>query len=226
VRVPIGAARSAAAVLLAVLGAACATTTSAPVAPPARMVTRDAEVLVLTNGRTHFFENRRPHCLAYVLDGEWEFAAQAAALRTADRSRFVGVVLQDKDALPNPGTPDLVTRALTHIIADTEREWGSPLQVKVEAFAGLKPGAVLLEFEDVTITPALLARMTGPNPPTVGSRLRLPLRAVAPFDPGLVMIVTALNVSDAQSIARTLEVTEEPQCWRRTIEERFPGARP
>jgi hypothetical protein len=225
VRVPIAAARSAAAVVLAVLVSACATT-SAPVAPPARMVTRDAEVLVLANGRTHFFENRRPHCLAYVLDGEWEFAAQAAALRTADRSRFVGVVLQDKAALPDPGTPDLVTRALTHIIADTEREWGGPLQVKVEAFAGLKPGAVLLEFEDVTITPALQARMTGPNLPTVGSRLRLPLRAVAPFDPGLVMIVTALNVSDAQSIARTLEVTEEPQCWRRTIEERFPGARP
>ena len=82
----------------------------------------------------------------------------------------------------------------------------------------------MLEFEDVTITSGLIARMARPNPPAVGSRLRLPLRVVAPFDPRLVMIVTALNVSDAQSIARTLEVTEEPQCWRRTIQERFPGA--
>jgi hypothetical protein len=226
VRVLAGAARSAAAALLAMLVSACATTGGTPVAPPPRTVTRDAEVLVLTNGRTHFFENRRPHCLAYALDGEWEFATQAAALRTGDRSRFVGVVLQDKDALPDPGSSDLVTRAITHIIADTEKEWGSPLQVKVEAFPGLRPGAVLLEFDDVTITPALLARMTGPNPPAVGSRLRLPLRVVAPFDPSLVMIVTALSPSDAQSVARTLEVTEEPQCWRRTIAERFPGALP
>ena len=225
-RVPTAAARVTAVALLATLVGACATTTNSPVAPPPRIVTRDAEVLVLTKGRTHFFENRRPHCLAYVLDGEWEFAVQAAALRTADRSRFVGVVLQDKDALSDPGASDLVARAITHILTDTEKEWGSPLQVKVEGFPGLKPGAVLLEFEDVTITPALLARMTGPNPPTVGSRLRLPLRVVAPFDPGLVMVVTALNASDAQAIARTLEVTEEPQCWRRTIQERFPGALP
>jgi len=226
VRVPAGAARFAAAAFLATLVGACATTTSAPVAPPPRTATRDAEVLVFSQGRTHFFENRRPHCLAYALDGEWEFATQAAALRTADRSRFVGVVLQGKDALPDPGSSDLVARAITHIIADTEKEWGSPLQVKVEAFPTLKPGAVLLEFEDVTITPALLARMTSPNPPVVGARLRLPLRVVAPFDPSLVMVITALNASDAQSIARTLEVTEEPQCWRRTIQERFPGALP
>jgi hypothetical protein len=226
VRVPIAAARFAAVACLATFVGACATTTRAPVAPPPRTVTRDAEVLVLANGRTHFFENRRPHCLAYVLDGEWEFAVQAAALRTADRSRFVGVVLQDKDALPGPGSPDLVARAITHILIDTEKEWGGPLQVKVEGFGGLKPGAVLLEFEDVTITPALLARMTGPNPPTIGSRLRLPLRVVAPFDSSLVMVVTALNAGDAQSIAGTLEVTEEPQCWQKTIQERFPGALP
>ena len=221
-----GAARWAAAVFLAALTGACATTAPRPAAPPPRAVTRDAEVLILTNGKTHFFENRRPHCLAYGLDGEWEFAGQTAALRTADRSRFVGVVLQDKDALPDPGSSDLVARAIAHIIGDTEKEWGGPLQLKVEGFATLKPGAVLLEFEDVTITPALLTRMTGPNPPAVGSRLRLPLRVVAPFDPSLVMVVTALNVSDAQAIARTLEVTEEPQCWRRTILERFPDARP
>jgi hypothetical protein len=89
----------------------------------------------------------------------------------------------------------------------------------------LKSGAVLLEFEDVTITRELAARMTGPNPPAVGSTLRLPRRVVAPFDASLVMVVTARDVSDAQAIARTLEVTEDPQCWRRTIQERFPGAR-
>ena len=65
--------------------------------------------------------------------------------------------------------------------------------------------------------------MTGPNPPAAGARLRLPLRVVAPFDGSLVMVVTALNANDAQAIALTLEVTEEPQCWRRTIQERFPG---
>jgi hypothetical protein len=226
VRLLAGATRWAVAVVLIALMGACATAPPRSTVPPARTITRDAEVLVLASGRTHFFENRHPHCLAYVLDGEWEFAAPVAALRTADRSRFVGVVLQDKDALPDPGSSDLVSRAITHIIADTEKEWGGPLQVKVEGFATLKPGAVLLEFEDVTITPALVARMTGPNPPAVGSRLRLPLRVVAPFDASLVMVVTALNVSDAQAIARTLEVTEEPQCWRRTILERFPPARP
>jgi hypothetical protein len=56
--------------------------------------------------------------------------------------------------------------------------------------------------------------------------LRLPLRGVAPFDASLVMVVTALQSSDAQAVARTLEVTEDPQCWRRTIQERFPGALP
>ena len=101
---------------------------------------------------------------------------------------------------------------------------GPPRPVKVEAFPGLKTGAVLLEFEDVTITRELAVRMTGPNPPAVGSTLRLSRRVVAPFDASLVMVVTALDVSDAQAIARTLEVTEDPQCWRRTIQERFPGA--
>jgi hypothetical protein len=224
VRVPAGAARSAAVALLTLLTGACATAASRSHAPPARISTRDAEVLVLANGRTHFFENRRPHCLAYALDGEWEFAVQNAALRTANRSRFVGVVLLDSAALPDPGGGDLVARAITHIIVDTEKEWGSPARVKVESFSALKPGAVLLEFDDLTITRELAARMTGPNPPAVGSTLRLPLRVVAPFDASLVMVITALDVSDARSIARTLEVTEDPQCWRRTIQERFPGA--
>jgi hypothetical protein len=226
VTAPAGAARFAAIALLALLIGGCATTARPPAASFSKISTRDAEVLVLADGHAHFFENRRPHCLAYALDGEWEFAVQTAALRTQDRSRFVGVVLQDAAALPDPGTGELVARALTHIIVDTEREWGGPPRVKIEAFPALKPGGVLLEFEDVTVTPELAARMTGPNPAAVGSRLRLPLRVVAPFDASLVMVVTALNVGDAQSIARTLEVTEDPQCWRRTIQERFPGAQP
>jgi hypothetical protein len=226
VPVTAAAARSAAIALLTLLVGACATPPRQPPGPPARIISRDAEVLVLTNGRTHFFENRHPHCLAYALDGEWEFAVQRAALRTTDRRRFVGVVLQDAGALPDPDGGDLVTRAITQIIADTSKEWGRPVRVKVEGFSALRPGAVLLEFEDVTVTAELVARMTRPNPPAVGQTIQLPLRVVAPFDTGLVMMVTALDVSDAQAIARTLEVTEDPQCWRRTILERFPNARP
>ena len=181
---------------------------------------------MLAGGRAHFFENRHPHCLAYALEGEWEFAVQRAALRTTDRRRFVGVVLQDSAAFPDSGGGDLVTRAIAHIIADTEKEWGRPVRVKVEAFSSLRPDAVLLEFEDVPITPAMVARMTRPNPPAAGQTIQLPLRVVAPFDPTLVMVITALEVGDAQAIARTLEVTEDPRCWRRTIMERFPDAQP
>ena len=84
--------RAALAVLgLFVLGA-CATAEKPPPGPAPKTAVRDAEILVLAGGRSHFFENRRPHCLAYVLDGDWEFAAPKAALRTTDRRRFVGVV--------------------------------------------------------------------------------------------------------------------------------------
>jgi hypothetical protein len=196
--------------LLALLASACATTQNRPAGPPPKTVTRGAEILVLAGGRSHFFENRRPHCLAYVLDGEWEFAAQQAALRTADRRRLVGVVLQSAEVLPGSPGSDLVTRAITQIIADTEREWGVPLQARVEAFPTLRPGAVVLEFESVTW-------------PAVGQTTRLPLRVVAPFGAGLVMVVTALELADARAIATTLEVTEDPQCWRQTIRQRFPG---
>jgi hypothetical protein len=30
-------------------------------------------------------------------------------------------------------------------------------------------------------------------------------------------------VSDAREILNTLEVTDEPQCWRNVIRKRFPG---
>jgi hypothetical protein len=37
------------------------------------------------------------------------------------------------------------------------------------------------------------------------------------------MVVTALDVGDARAIFDTLEVSEDLQCWRRAIRERFPG---
>ncbi len=73
---------------------------------------------------------------------------------------------------------------------------------RVEAFATLKPGAVVLEFEEVTITPDVAARMPGPSRPAVGQKTRLPLRVIAPFDADLVMVVTALDLADARPHAR------------------------
>jgi hypothetical protein len=175
----------------------------------------------VAGGRTHFFENRRPHCLAFVLEGEWEFAGQRAALRTADRRRFVGVVLQGADAIPGAG--DLVSRAIAQIIADTDREWGQPIQARMETFSAARAGAVMLEFGEVTVTPEAVKRAAGSIPSAIGRKVRLPLRVVAPFDAGLVMVVTALDAADAQAVFSTLEVTEDPQCWRRVIRERFPG---
>ena len=225
--------RAAAVGLLVPLLAACATVENRPAGPtpktaareaePPKTAAREAEILVLSGGRSHFFENRRPHCLAYVLEGDWEFAAQKAALRSTDRRRFVGVVLQGAEAIPGRPDGDLVTRAITQIIADSEKEWGGPVHARVQAFPGLRAGAVVLEFAEVTITSQMAARMTTPNKPAVGQKIRPPLRVIAPFDAGLVMVVTTLDVADARAIASTLEVTEDPQCWRRTIRERFPG---
>jgi hypothetical protein len=215
--------RLAAVGLLALVLAACATAETRPAGPVPRSVARDAEILVLTGGQSHFFENRRPHCLAYVLDGEWEFAVQKAALRSTDRRRFVGVVLQSAETIPGKPDGDLVTRAITQIIADTEKEWGGSVHARVQAFPALRAGAVLLEFAEVTITPQMAARMTTATKPAVGQKIRPPLRVIAPFDAGLVIVVTALDVADARAVAGTLEVTEDPQCWRQTIRARFPG---
>jgi hypothetical protein len=223
VPVTVGASRAAVRVLLALLLGACATPAGRAPGPPPPSIARDAEILVHAGGRSHFFENRRPHCLAYVLDGEWEFAVQPAALRSTDRRRFVGVVLQGAEALPGPGG-DLVSRAITQIIDDTEQQWGgSSVRARVEGFPAFRAGAVLLQFDDVTVTPQLAARMTRPAPAPIGQKTRLPLRVIAPFEAGLVMVVTALDLSDARAIASSLEVTEDPQCWRRAILERFPG---
>jgi hypothetical protein len=218
---PAGCPRSALVLLLGLLVGACATGERAPSRPPPTTAAREAEILVRTGGRTHFFENRRPHCLAYVLEGDWEFAGQQAALRTADRRRFVGVVLQGADAIPGAG--DLVSRAIAQIIADTDREWRQPIQARMAAFPASRAGAVVLEFEEVTVTPEAAARTAGPAAAAIGRKVRLPLRVIAPFDASLVMVVTALDVADAHAIFSTLEVTEDPQCWRQTIRERFPG---
>jgi hypothetical protein len=213
--------RKAAVLLLGLLLGACATAKRAPSGPPPTAAARDAEILVLAGGRTYFFENRRPHCLAYVLEGDWEFAGQQAALRTTDRRRFVGVVLQGADAIPGAG--DLVSRAIAQIIADTDREWAQPIQTRMTAFPASRAGAVVLEFEEVTVTPEAAARRAGPAAAAIGRKIRLPLRVIAPFDASLVMIVTALEVADAQAIFSTLEVTEDPHCWRQVIRDRFPG---
>jgi hypothetical protein len=218
-----GSPRSAAVLLLGLLLGACASGERAPSGPPPTSAARDAEILVLAAGRTHFFENRRPHCLAYALEGDWEFAGQQAALRSIDRRRFVGVVLQGAEALP--GTGDLVSRAIAQIIADTDKEWGQPIRVRMETFPTSRAGAVLLEFEEVTVTAEVAARTAGPAA-AIGRKVRLPLRVIAPFDASLVMVVTALDVADARAVFDTLEVTEEAQCWRRTIRERFPGVLP
>jgi hypothetical protein len=209
--------------VLALLIGACTTTRSLRSSPAPKTTARDAEILVHGAGRTHFFENRRPHCLSYVLEGEWEFAAQQAALRSTDRRRFVGVVLQNADPIQGAPSGDLVARALAQIIADTEKEWGARVQARVESFPASQAGAVLLEFEDLTLTPQAAARATE-STGAVRQTIRLPLRVIAPFDASLVMIVTALDVTDARAIFSTLEVTEDPQCWRRAIRERFPGA--
>ena len=211
------------AVLLALFVTGCASAVSRPSATAPKATSRDAEILVHAGGRTHYFENRRPHCLAYVLEGDWEFAVQQAALRTTDRRRFVGVVLQNAAAIPSLAGGDLVARALTQIIADTENEWQTRVQAKVESFPLSRAGAVLLEFEEVTLTGEAVARTIGSAPPAAAQTVRLPLRVIAPFDANLVMIVTALDVGDARTIFSTLEVTEDPQCWRRVIRERFPG---
>jgi hypothetical protein len=209
---------------LALLLVACATPPPPPRAGPVpKTAARDAEILVLAGGRSHFFENRRPHCLAYVLEGDWEFAGQKAALRSTDRRRFVGVVLQSADTIAGQPGSDLVARAITQIIADTEKEWGGPVHARVQPFSAFRAGAVLLEFAEVTITPPMAARVPGPTKPAVGQKIRPPLRVVAPFDAALLMVITTLDLTDARAVAGSLEVTEDPQCWRRTIQKRFPG---
>jgi hypothetical protein len=87
---------------------------------------------------------------------------QKAALCSTDRRRFVGVLLQGPDARPGPAGGDLVTRASTQIVADAQAEWDRGRLARVEAFPTVEPGAVVLEFEEVTITPTALRGCPAP----------------------------------------------------------------
>ena len=214
------AARAVPIVLLAaqLLLAGCAAWTEGGGADRPRAKSRGAETIVLAGTRTHYFENRSPHCLAYRLPGEWDFAAQQAALRSAGGDRVVSVVLYS-----NPTGGDGVAQTLAYIIADTEKEWGGPVPSTIGPFEASRTGAVFLRFDDVVITPSTAGRTIGTTRAAAGQTVRLPLRIVAPFATGFTLVATVLDVSDAREILDTLEVTDEPQCWRSVIRKRFPG---
>lgn len=214
--------------LLALLLAGCATSSSrASVVDGPTTKARGPEIIVLAGDRTHYFENRLPHCLAYTLVGEWDFGIQQAALRSVDaRRRFLGVALQQPDDVPGPAGSDPVSRMVAYIVADTEKDWGRRVPSKVAPFGTARPGAVLLQFlEEVVVTPEAAERALGPTRPPVGQRAQLPLRVIAPFSERLVLIVTTSEPADAEQVLNTLETTEDPQCWQRAIRERFPSVR-
>jgi hypothetical protein len=197
--------------------AGCAAWTGGGGADRPRAKSRGPEIIVLAGTRTHYFENRSPHCLAYKLPGEWDFAAQEAALRSPGGDRVVSVVLYS-----NPTGGDGVAQTLAYIIADTEKAWGGPVPSTIGPFKTSRAGAVLLRFDDVVITPGTAGRTIGTTQ-AAGQTVRLPLRIVAPFATGFTLVATVLDVSDAREILDTLEVTDEPQCWRSVIRKRFPG---
>lgn len=210
--------------LLSLLIAGCAAIPPPRLGPHARVQVRRGgeEVIVLAEGRTHYFENRHPHCLAYTLVGQWDFAIQEAALRAADGGRFVGVLVRAGETIPGPANADTVSRAVSDIQLEMEKDWGRPVPSTVAPFPA-RPGAVLLEFGEVVVTPEAAARTLGPERPRVGATARLPKRVIVPFLPGLIMVVTVTDVADAREVVDTLEVTEHPRCWEPTIRERFPG---
>jgi hypothetical protein len=208
--------------LLLVLGIAAP---SRSAEPQASAKSRGPEVIVRAAGRTHYFENRHPHCLAYTLPGTWDFAIQPAALRAMNALGFVGVALHAVDTIPGPAEGDGVSRAVAHIIASTAKDWGRAVESNTAPFPASRAGAVLLEFREVTVTEEMAARaLTSRRPPT-GQAARLPLRVIAPFDGDLVMVVTVLDAGHAREVFATLEVTEDVHCWRHTIQERFPTLR-
>jgi hypothetical protein len=193
----------------------------------ARMKVRGPEVVIVADGQTHYFQNLHPHCLAYTLPGEWEFAYQEAALRTPDtRHEFVGVLLWGVVSLPGPPSADPVERAAAYYQADTAKDWGGPVPSTVEPFPQTRPGAVLLQFSEVVVTSEAAARALGPEKPKVGERVGIQKRVIAPLMPGVLIVVTVSDVALARSVLETLEITEDPQCWRGAIRERFPGIRP
>ena len=210
--------------LLFVFFNGCATTPSThrSAAQP-EVKRRGFELIIIRDGRTHYFENRLPHCLAYTLTGEWDFAIQEAALRTPDRRHFVGLRVLATEAMPGTAGADPVSRAVAHFQADTEKDWGRSIPSAVEPFPASRGGAVLLQFDKVTVTPEAAARALGPKKPEVGQIVGIQKRVIVPFLPELVMVVTVSDVADARQALDTLEVTEHPRCWEPTIRERFPG---
>jgi len=196
----------------------CALLTSRGGGERPRAKARGAEIIVFANTRTHYFENRSPHCLAYRLPGEWDFGAQEATLRSPTGDRAVNVTLYS-----HPTGGDGVAQTLAYIIAETERDWGEPVPSTIGPFEASHPRAVVLRFDEVVITPSTAGRTIGTAQAAVGQTLRLPLRIVAPFVKGFTLVATVFDVSDAREILDTLEVTDHPQCWRNVIRKRFPG---
>jgi hypothetical protein len=183
----------------------------------ARAKARGPEILVQAGGRSHYFENRSPHCLAYTLPGEWEFATADATLRAAG-GRYVGVTLYT-----NPSGGDGVAQTLAYIITETERDWDGPVPGSIEPFPAGRPGTLLLRFEEVTVTPSTAGRTVGSVTAAVGQKVRPPHHVITPFASGFTLVATVVDVEDARQVLDTLEVTEEPQCWRNVIRKRFPG---
>ena len=198
--------------------AGCAGLTGRAPGESPRAKARGAEIIVFANTRTHYFENRSPHCLAYRLPGEWDFGTQEAALRSPAGDRVVSVALYS-----HPTVDDGVADTLAHIIAETEKDWGEPVPSTIGPFDASHPRAVVLRFDEVVITPSTAGRTIGTTRAAVGQTVRLPLRIVSPLVTGFTLVATVFDVSDAREILDTLEVTDEPQCWRNVIRKRFPG---
>jgi hypothetical protein len=146
----------------------------------------------------------------------------------AEGSRSVGAALIEASAIAGPPSGDDVTRAAAAVVAEVERVWGQRVQTTVESMPASRAGTVLLRFEDVVVTPESAARVRASTstPPAVGQPVRLPIRVIAPFAPGLVLVITVDDARDAREVLGSLEVTEDPQCWGPTIPRRFPGLTP
>lgn len=187
--------------------------------------TRDAEIIVLANNRTYYFENRFPHCLAYSLTGYWEFAIQVAALRTPDRRHFVGVLLHDDADIPGQPGDDLMARVMAWIHIETQKDWEIqiPAPSTVESLETSRGRAAILQFGDVAVTSKTAKRMLTDTPPKVGTIVSLPKKVIVPIWQGSVLVITTSDIADAREVLETLEITEHPRCWEPTIRERFPG---
>jgi len=198
--------------------AGCAALTGGGTGDRPRAKARGAEIIVFAKTRTHYFENRSPHCLAYRLPGEWDFGAQEAALRSPAGDRVVSVAVYS-----HPTADDGVAQTLAYIIADTEKDWGEPVPSTIGPFDASHPRAVVLRFDEIVVTPGTAGRTVGTARAAAGQTVRLPLRIVVPLVKGFTLVATVFDVSDAREILDTLEVTDEPQCWRNVIRKRFPG---